>query len=578
MDKDASEIQKLKDRISKDPKSKLFVPLAEEYKKVGDMEMAITVLSEGLNNNPGYLTAKSLLGRLLLEKGDLAGAQKELSEVVKAIPDNLMAQRKLGDIYAHQSNLTDALKHYKMAQSLNPKDEDIASLISHIESGRDISQKIPPLATGTVQKPIVKTEPASVSPSVVAAVAAAVAAPVAAAVSAPVTPPDPIPADVPIPTQELPAAAPDALSDSAVLRTLVDSPADVEEAEEVFIVEPLESEIIAEAPVAEPLVPAAAEANPELSESTTLVEQAHDPDLDQEPSATGFDFLSETDTESVLSSDSGSSHEETAAAESPFDAMGGFEVEPQTFSPAEAASPPMAEPVGNDSVEETPKDADDFSTDTLAELYISQGFFEKAIDIYERMLSENPHSQGLKEKLKRVRSSLAEQSAASAAPPDEIIPVELSEEMPHLDAVAEAVPDSEVFPETEATEYVPPPSEAEQESAEELLLQMAQEPVAREYVPPPSDEAIAAEPVEQDETPAMTIEGALDQAPSLSEDFSEGMSFDAEFKPVEYVPQNAEPAQIAEETLQTVPKASAAGRKETIDRLENWLNNIMKEK
>ena len=104
MVKETSEIVKLTERVSKDPKSKLFVPLAEEYKKTGDLEMAVYVLIEGLKNNPGYVTARSILGRLLLEQGDLAGSQKELEEVVKVIPDNLLAQRKLGDICILQNN------------------------------------------------------------------------------------------------------------------------------------------------------------------------------------------------------------------------------------------------------------------------------------------------------------------------------------------------------------------------------------------------------------------------------------------------------------------------------------------
>src|SRR3990172_9807785 len=107
MDNETSEITKLTERVTRDPKSKLFVPLAEEYKKAGDIEMSIHVLSEGLKHNPGYVTAKSFLGRLLLEKGDLAGSQKEFEEVVKAIPDNLLAQKKLGDLYALQGKSGD---------------------------------------------------------------------------------------------------------------------------------------------------------------------------------------------------------------------------------------------------------------------------------------------------------------------------------------------------------------------------------------------------------------------------------------------------------------------------------------
>jgi hypothetical protein len=65
MEKENTEIVKLTERIAKDPKSKLFVPLAEEHKKAGDIETAIRVLTQGLKLNPGYVTARSFLGRLL---------------------------------------------------------------------------------------------------------------------------------------------------------------------------------------------------------------------------------------------------------------------------------------------------------------------------------------------------------------------------------------------------------------------------------------------------------------------------------------------------------------------------------
>ena len=155
MNKETSEIAKLTERISKDPKSKLFVPLAEEYKKAGDVEMSIYVLQEGLKNNPSYVTARSFLGRLLVEKGDLSAAQKEFEEVVKAIPDNLMAHRKLGDIYALQDRAADATKHYKTVLSLNAKDPETSMLLSELEAGRDIKKhlaKPKPAATEDTQK------------------------------------------------------------------------------------------------------------------------------------------------------------------------------------------------------------------------------------------------------------------------------------------------------------------------------------------------------------------------------------------------------------------------------------------
>jgi tetratricopeptide (TPR) repeat protein len=188
MDKDTSEIAKLTERISKDPKSKLFVPLAEEYKKAGDIEMSIHVLTEGLKSNPGYATARSFLGKLLFEKGDLSGAQKEFEEVAKAIPDNLMAQRKLGDLYILQNRPADALTHYKTVLSLNPKDQETASLVADVEAGRDVKTRIAgprPQAqeeTAKKQEPLQAAAPtAAVKPQPASVAAKPPAAPSAAA-------------------------------------------------------------------------------------------------------------------------------------------------------------------------------------------------------------------------------------------------------------------------------------------------------------------------------------------------------------------------------------------------------------
>jgi tetratricopeptide (TPR) repeat protein len=127
---DSSEIAKLTERISKDPKSKLFVPLAEEYKKMGDIEMAIHVLSEGLKVNPSYVTARSFLGRLLLEQGDFAASQKEFEEVVKAIPDNLLAQKKLGDLHLLQSRQKEALVMRRLLRSFQSWNQGLTQVLS----------------------------------------------------------------------------------------------------------------------------------------------------------------------------------------------------------------------------------------------------------------------------------------------------------------------------------------------------------------------------------------------------------------------------------------------------------------
>lgn len=481
MDKDTSEIAKLTERISKDPKSKLFVPLAEEYKKSGDNEMAIHVLTEGLKNNPGYITARSILGRLLYDRGDLAGAQHEFEEVVKTIPDNLMAQRKLGDTYVHQGRTGDAIKHYKAALSLNPKDAELAALVSELEAGRDGKGMVP--------------KPGTLPPQEEQAAPKGPQAGGGEQLQA-----KPVPTPVQAAKQKLPDA-------KNVMSMELEIP------EEVIEVEPLEPEA---------------------------------PQVFERPLATdGLAFLAETGQETALVAP-----QESEMPEAAFGEEGPFPFKspshPAAKTPAVAVmSLSGPEPEAASFAEEEQKTSDDFTTDTLAELYIAQGFYEKAIDIYERMLADRPTNQRLKEKLAQVRAM-----AGEAAPVEETKeasrPASLYEEVPPVfdkQGLGSGRADSDFG------EFIPPETEAFEQAAS-----FDADFKAREYVPPsPGEEKLA-------ESPA--------PLPSIEESF----------KAVEYVlPIEAGPP-VGETRQVSKPRPAAAGRKETIDRLESWLKQIAKEK
>ena len=69
------EITKLSERLAKDPTSKLFVPLAEEYIKAGMLEEAVAVLMDGLKAHPGFTSAHVTLGKVYLGKGQIKEAK-----------------------------------------------------------------------------------------------------------------------------------------------------------------------------------------------------------------------------------------------------------------------------------------------------------------------------------------------------------------------------------------------------------------------------------------------------------------------------------------------------------------------
>ena len=120
----------------------------------------------------------------------------------------------------------------------------------------------------------------------------------------------------------------------------------------------------------------------------------------------------------------------------PFEEPGGIAWEPpaQAGEPAAVAwePPALAEELAAAAAAEDapvvpvapagPAASDDINTSTLAELYITQGFFEKAIEIYEGMLAESPTNAALQQKLEKIRAmaGVAERNATFAAP--EVIP------------------------------------------------------------------------------------------------------------------------------------------------------------
>ncbi len=116
------ELERLKERVQKDPSSRLFIPLADELRKAGMREEAVQVLRDGLERQPDYMSARVALGKLYLEEDNLEGAIAEFRRVADAIPDNLFAQRKLAEIHLRLGDLEDAKKAFEIVIRLNPMD------------------------------------------------------------------------------------------------------------------------------------------------------------------------------------------------------------------------------------------------------------------------------------------------------------------------------------------------------------------------------------------------------------------------------------------------------------------------
>ena len=93
-----SAIESLKERIARDPLSRAFLQLAEEYRKEGRYQEAVKVCLEGLERHPTYHTARISLGRTLMEAGNLVDARRAFSEVLELQPENHLAGKLLAEV------------------------------------------------------------------------------------------------------------------------------------------------------------------------------------------------------------------------------------------------------------------------------------------------------------------------------------------------------------------------------------------------------------------------------------------------------------------------------------------------
>ena len=95
-------IRKLERALGRDPRSRLFLPLAEAHRELGHHHRAVEVFQMGLTHHPGYIRARIGLARTLKLLGRLDESREELNRVISLAPENGLARRLLAELYQHE--------------------------------------------------------------------------------------------------------------------------------------------------------------------------------------------------------------------------------------------------------------------------------------------------------------------------------------------------------------------------------------------------------------------------------------------------------------------------------------------
>ncbi len=121
-------------KYQENPRSRVFAPLAEAYRKAGLVDEAIEIAREGMRIHPGFVGGRVALARALFEKKQYVEVIEELELIVRDVPDNLVAQRLLGESALMLGRIAQALDAYKMLLYFTPNDPETVRIVQELEA------------------------------------------------------------------------------------------------------------------------------------------------------------------------------------------------------------------------------------------------------------------------------------------------------------------------------------------------------------------------------------------------------------------------------------------------------------
>lgn len=129
---DSIKLQVLEELWRKDPQSRVFLRLAEELRKAGQYERAVSICKEGLPNHRSYVPALVSLGRSTQALGQQEEALSVYNKVLSLAPDNTHALRGLGQIKSEQGHYLEAQSYLETLLLHEPNDEEVRERLEEI--------------------------------------------------------------------------------------------------------------------------------------------------------------------------------------------------------------------------------------------------------------------------------------------------------------------------------------------------------------------------------------------------------------------------------------------------------------
>lgn len=119
----------------KNPRSYVFVSMANTCLKAGKTRMALQVLEKGMKHHPRLASARACKARILIHLNKSHKAREILEEVLREDPKNILARRLMALTCLENGEYREGLEYLEEITKIWPNHQPLKKLYQKLEAG-----------------------------------------------------------------------------------------------------------------------------------------------------------------------------------------------------------------------------------------------------------------------------------------------------------------------------------------------------------------------------------------------------------------------------------------------------------
>lgn len=150
----------------RDPGGRGFAPLADAYRRAGELEEARELLADGLDRHPEFSSGHVVAAWVAREEGDREGVKSSFHRVLELDSENVVALRAMGGICEDEGREEEALSYFRRLQELEPHDPELGRRVDRLSGEASPEEEAVDRAESSAEpEPEVEEEPRADEPS-----------------------------------------------------------------------------------------------------------------------------------------------------------------------------------------------------------------------------------------------------------------------------------------------------------------------------------------------------------------------------------------------------------------------------